>query len=420
MSRATRILLSLVAGLVGGVALAAASAPAAGVAIAVAGPVGTAWLNGLQMTVVPLVVSLLVTGVAETAEAAGAGRVTARMVTLIVAAVLVTGTVGALVTPLILEMFPVPVDAAAALRGALATAGDVPAPPAMSDFFTTLVPTNVVSAAANSAFLPLIVFTLAFAFAATRIGEAERARIVELFRAVRDATLVLIDWVLWLAPIGVFALALVVGARAGLAAFGALVHYILVISSVGVLIVAASYVLGSVGGRVSPMRFARALLPVQAVAISTQSSLACLPAMLKAATGLGATERTAGVALPLAVAMFRATQPAMNIAICLYIAHWFGRPVAPGQLMAAVAVAALVSLGSVSLPAQITLFASVAPPAVVLGLPLEPIGLFIAVETIPDIFRTLGNASMDLAATMTVSAREDRGEHVHEVPITGT
>jgi len=406
MSRATRILLSLVAGLAAGVAVAAASASAAGWAIAGAGPVGTAWLNGLQMTVVPLIVSLLVTGVAETAEAAGAGRVTARMVALVIVTVFLMGLVGAAVTPLILEAFPVSPDAAAALRRGLVGA-DVPAaPPALSEFFNTIVPTNAVAAAAGSAFLPLIVFTLAFAFAITRIAPAQRDALLLFFQAVRNATLVLIDWILWLAPIGVFALALVVGARAGLAAFGALVHYILVISSIGVIVTALAYALGSVGGRLGPARFARALLPVQAVAISTQSSLACLPAMLRAATGLGVPERTAGVALPLGVAMFRATQPAMNIGVCIYIAHWFGLPVPPGQLLAAVAVAALVSLGSVSLPAQITLFASIAPPAVVLGLPLAPIGLFIAVETIPDIFRTLGNASMDLAATATVSAWE--------------
>ena len=70
---------------------------------------------------------------------------------------------------------------------------------------------------------------------------------------------------------------------------------------------------------------------------------------------------------------------------------------------AAVVVAILVSLGSASLPSQITFFASIAPVCVALGVPAAPLGLLIAVETIPDIFRTLGNVSMDLAATVTVS-----------------
>ena len=169
--------------------------------------------------------------------------------------------------------------------------------------------------------------------------------------------------------------------------------------------IALGFLLAWVGGRVSPLRFERAALPAHAVAISTQSSLASLPAMLKGAEAMGVPVATAGVVLPLAVTMFRGTQPAMNIAIAIYIAHWFGVAVSPGTVASAVTVAILLSLGSVSLPAQITFFASIAPVCVALGVPVAPLGLLIAVETIPDIFRTLGNVTMDLAATVAVAAR---------------
>ena len=86
-------------------------------------------------------------------------------------------------------------------------------------------------------------------------------------------------------------------------------------------------------------RFARAVAPAQAVAISTQSSLASLPAMLKASTELGASPATAGIVLPLSVAVFRATSPAMNLAVALYVAHWLGLPIGPGQMAAGVATA---------------------------------------------------------------------------------
>ena len=208
-----------------------------------------------------------------------------------------------------------------------------------------------------------------------------------------------------LAPAGVFALAFVVGARAGGAAFGALLHYILIVASIGVVVIALAYLLALVGGRVSPARFARAILPAQAVAASTQSSLATLPAMIESVGRLGIPAAVSGVTLPVGVAMFRATQPAMNVAVAVYIAAWFGVPIEPANLAAAVAAGALVSLGSVSLPAQITYFASIAPVCVALGVPLAPLGLLIAVETIPDIFRTLGNVSMNLAATATIAAR---------------
>ena len=93
----------------------------------------------------------------------------------------------------------------------------------------------------------------------------------------------------------------------------------------------------------------------------------------------------------------------MNVAIAIYIAAWFGLPLEPANLAAAVAIGAIVSLGSVSLPAQITFYASVAPVCVALGVPVAPLGLLIAVETIPDVFRTVGNVSMNLAATTLLS-----------------
>ena len=415
MSRATLILSSLVLGLLAGVALSAFAPGAVGPTLSVAEPLGNAWLAGLQMTVIPLVTALLVTGVAQTAEAAGAGRVAGRAIALFVAGVFVTGTISAFVTPLILQVAPVPAEAAASLRAALSGAAPVAPPPPLSEFFSTLIPTNVFAAASGNAFLSLILFFLVFAFAVMRIEPGARDRLVALFAAVRDAMLVIVDWVLVLAPAGVFALALVVGGRAGSAAFGALVHYIVVVASVGVLVIALAYVLALVGGRVSPARFARAVLPAQAVAASTQSSLATLPAMIEAAAALRIPTAVSGVTLPVGVAMFRATQPAMNVAVAIYIAAWFGVPIHPGPLAAAVAVAAIVSLGSVSLPAQITFFASIAPPCVALGVPIAPLGLLIAVETIPDIFRTLGNVSMNLAATATVSARTPQ-EDPHEIP----
>jgi len=158
-----------------------------------------------------------------------------------------------------------------------------------------------------------------------------------------------------------------------------------------------------VGSKNGVARFARAALPAQAFAVSTQSSLATLPAMLKAAGEMGVPRTASGVTLPLGVAMFRATQPAMNLAIAIYISRWFGVEVPMLAVGAGILAGVVTSLGSISLPSQITFFASVAPIASAMGVPLTPLGLLIAVETIPDIFRTLGNVSSNLALTATVT-----------------
>jgi Na+/H+-dicarboxylate symporter len=125
--------------------------------------------------------------------------------------------------------------------------------------------------------------------------------------------------------------------------------------------------------------------------------------MLRGAEKLGIPVAASGVVLPLAVAIFRATGPAMNLAVALYIAHWFGMELTAGAILAGVAAAATTTLGAVSLPGQVSFITSIAPICLAMGVPIEPLALLIAVETIPDIFRTLGNVTMDVAATRTVS-----------------
>jgi Na+/H+-dicarboxylate symporter len=371
--------------------------------------IGGLWINGLKMSVIPLIVALLVTGIAQGAEAARAGRIGGRSVLWFVIICTASAIFGALMMPLLLELFPLSAGAAEALRAGLAAMdpGATPATvPAVADFFRTIVPENAIAAASNGDVLPLVVFTLIFGLALTRIEPARRRSIVGFFEGISDALLVVIGWVLWLAPLGVFALAFAVGSGAGGAAFAGLAHYIVLVSVLGVLVTLAGYVIAVAAGRVPLGTFTKAMIAPQAVAISTQSSLASLPAMLGAARLIGVAERVADVTLPLAVALFRATGPAMNIAVAIYIAHWLGVEITPARLIAGTAVAAVVSYGAVSLPGQVSFFTSIAPIGMALGIPVAPLALLAAVEMIPDIFRTVGNVTLDVGVTAAV----DRGE----------
>jgi Na+/H+-dicarboxylate symporter len=267
------------------------------------------------------------------------------------------------------------------------------------------VPTNPVAAASETAILPLILFVLVFAFAMVRLPEEPRERLVGFFQAIADTMLVVIGWVLWIGPVGVFALAYVVGARAGGTAFGALLHYVVIVTAVGTVIWLAAWPVALIGARISPLRFTRAIASSQALAFSTQSSLACLPAMLRAAGKLDVPVAASGVVLPMAVAIFRATGPVMNLAVAIYIAYWFGIELTPTQMALGIAAAATTTMGAVGIPGQASFVTSIAPICIAMGLPIEPLGLLIAVETLPDLMRTLGNVSMDIAATATVARR---------------
>jgi proton glutamate symport protein len=177
---------------------------------------------------------------------------------------------------------------------------------------------------------------------------------------------------------------------------------VLLISIIGILVTLAGYPLGIFGGRVPAGAFAKQMIGPQTVAFSTRSSLASLPAMLTAAKGLGIREETAGVSLPIAVALLRATGPAMNTAVAFYVAHWMGIEPTMTQMVAATAVGAVMSYGSISLLGEVSFISSIAPISIALGVPVEPLALLVAVEMVPDIFRTLGNVTIDVALAAVV------------------
>lgn len=395
----------LVAGLLLGWLLADSSVIAP--LLTVTEPLGALWLRALQMTIIPLVASLLVVGIAQMVRAASAGRVARHMLLLVFAVLVFSGISTAVLMPLLLEAFPIPAAASSLLETGAIARQEVPG---IADFVTSLVAPNVVAAAAETAMLPLTIFFAVFAVAVARLPEGQRATLLGFFRAMANAMLTIIGWVLWLAPIGVFALAVGVAARAGGGAFATLVHYILTVTAMGTVIMLAGYVLAIAGGRMRPLAFARAMLPAQAVALSTQSSLASLPAMLATARRLSVRESTADFALPLSVAIFRATSPAMNMAVAIYVATLAGVELTPMVLAAGIAVAFVISVGSVSLPGSISFVISIGPIAIAMGVPVEPLLLLVAVEMLPDIMRTLGNVTMDVAVTTAVDRTRDETE----------
>jgi len=410
------ILSALVAGMLLGIAI-EVIAPAAGTAsLPYVEPIGLLWLNALKMTIVPLVVALLITGITATADAARAGKLAARAVATFVGAIFLSGTMSLIMTPLLLKLFPLSTSAATALRNGLGGSVEAGPSPTFADFILKLIPTNPIATAAETDILPLIVFTTIFAFAITRLDPPQRATLSGLFKAIGDAMLIVIGWVLALAPIGVFALGYALAVKAGVAAFGGLVHYVLILMGIGVSCLILGLLLAWLVVGISLPRFIRAMVPTLAVAISTQSSLASLPAMLKSSEALGVDPKKADVVLPLAVALFRFTSPAMNLAVVVYVAWLFGVELTPWEMAVGLAVAMAAALSSVSLPGSISFVTSIAPIAVSMGVPVAPLGLLVAVETFPDIFRTLGNVVGDVAATKFAADGVEEPEPTGETP----
>ena len=406
--RAWWVLTALVVGLFGGILATKSGGGIREPLIQVTSIVGQLWLNALKMTVIPLIVALLITGIARTADAARGGRIATVSVVYFLVIFLASAILGAFLTPVLTGVFPLPASAASAMQAGLAsidTSAASAAVPSAQDFVRNIVPPNVIAAASNGDVLPLVVFTLLFALAVTRIRDRERQSLVRLFEGISDTLLVVIGWVLAIAPIGVLALAFGLGATAGGGAFAALGYYILLVSGVGLIVTLASYAVAVLAGGLRLGEFARAVIAPQSVAFSTRSSLASLPAMLASARVLKIRDEVADITLPMAVALFRASGPAMNLAVLFYIAEWMGLEPGLPHVIAAVFVAVLMSLSAVSLPGEISFVSSIAPIGIALGIPLAPLALLIAVEMVPDIIRTLGNVTMDVAVTAAVDRR---------------
>jgi Na+/H+-dicarboxylate symporter len=412
------VLFALIAGLALGAAAQGFDEAVRGPLLLVANAVGGLWLDGLKMTVVPLIVALLITGISSGSDSARAGGIAGRCFLWFVGVLTLSAIIGGLAMPALIELFPLPAESAEALRSGLAgidRGAAAASVPKLTDFIDGLLPSNPFAAAAADQILPLVLFTALFAFALTRVETGLRSGAVRFFQAIERALLVLIGWILWLAPYGVFALAFAVGAGAGGAVFGALLHYIVLVTTVGWIMISVGVLIAWFAAGWTPARFFREMIPSLAVAVSTQSSLASLPAMLASSRRLGVAEETSDVALPLAVALFRATGPSMNISVAIYVAYWLQVPLPPFALIAGIAVASIASYWAVSLPGSLSFVTSIAPIALAMGVPIEPLAILIAVEVLPDITRTLGNVVHDVAVTGAVD-RRSRGRKAETDP----
>jgi Na+/H+-dicarboxylate symporter len=411
MSATARILTGLAAGAITGLLLAWID-PALGIRVAdVVQPFGKLWLNALQMTVVPLVLALVIVGVNTASDAASSGRTARRAIVVFLAILAGASAFTALVAPVALSFVPRSPGLAAALHGASGSVAPVAAAPAhWADSLVAMVPSNAIAAAAQSAMLPLVVFALFFGFALTRIDGERRAKMIDFFQAIADAMIVVVRWVLWAAPAGVFALILSVCARAGLGTISALGVYIGLECLLYIAVTLMMLPVAVLWGRERLHRFVAALVPPQAVAASTQSSLASLPAMLQSCDrNLGYPREVASLVLPMAVSLFRITSPVQYVATASFLAWAFGVDLTATQLATGAALAVLISMGSVGLPGQVSFMATNLPVTTAMGLPPGPLGILLAMDTIPDVFATVGNVSADMAATSVV-ARQSRDD----------
>jgi Na+/H+-dicarboxylate symporter len=407
MSLTVQVVAALLLGLGAGLIVREYPTPAFLKLITLVEPIGVLWVNAIRMTVIPLVVSLLITGVASSASLRAVRGIGVRAIVTFVGLLLFAAVVSVVVVPPLFRWLHIDRAATASLQPNPADASAAAAHvPTFAEWVTALVPTNPIRAAADGVILPLVIFTLALALALLTLPSSRREPVVAFFAGLGDAMLVVVRVVIALSPIGVFALMLPLATRTGGSVAGALGYYVVVMSVAQLVGIAFLYPAAAFVGGVGMGRFARAVFPAQAVAFSSSSSLASLPALIDGANRrLGLPPQVSDVVLPLAVSTFKMGLPLMWITAALFLGRFYGIALTPMQLVVVALTAILTSFSTPGVPHGWLLV--IAPLVATMGIPPEGIGLLIAVDAIPDMFATMLNVTGDMTAATIVARKRD-------------
>lgn len=401
-SQSLRVLLALAIGLALGMTVETMGDARFAQLVPIADVVGTLWTNAIRMTVIPLVVALTIASVASGGATADLRRAMTRAIAVFLVLLIGGGLLALVIGELAFANFTLSADVAARIRDTATAAGSTPKLPTLGQRLVEMIPSNPVKAAADGALLPLVVFSLALGFALKRIAADRRAAVITFCRGISDALLVVVGWVVAAAPIGVFALAFALGARLGIASVGALARYIATLSVVLITFTLALYPVVVLFGRVPFRRFLAAAAPAQALAAGSRSSLSALPMMISAAREkLGLDATASGFVLPFAVSIFRVNVPMAWVVGVIFLGKLYGVDIGVVTLLMVIVTSTLLSFSVPGIPSG-SLFI-LAPVLVDLGLPAEAVGILIAVDVVPDIFKTTANVTAHLTTAVLAS-----------------
>jgi Na+/H+-dicarboxylate symporter len=393
-------LAGLIAGFTAGLAAHASQSETLLALVPSLAPVGALWINALRMTIIPLVVAGLIVVITAIPSARALGRLSGLSLTIFLALLAFGVALALFIAPPVIRRLPIDrlnLPAPGAVEAQDSEGGNKATGQRNSvAWIDGLVPPNLIKAA-DGQLLPLMVFAVLFGLALTRLDPELQSTVVELCRGVTAALHVLIRWIFWLAPIGIFALAFVTAARTGSVIAGAVGWYVALqcalLFAYTLLLYPATAVLGQVGIG----RFARALAPAQMIAVSTRSSLAALPAMIAgAATILRLSAVGAGFMLPLSVSVLKINRSITPAVRLLFLSQLYGIPLTPVQVAGFLLTTIAFGFTTPGLPTGTTM--ATLPLYLALGIPIEGVLIFRAADAITDIFSTLLNVTGDLTA----------------------
>lgn len=427
MQLPTKILVGLGLGVAVGVAANASGLGASPVWTANVLPllefVGRVFVRLITMIVIPLVVASLLTGVASLGDIRKLGRIGGKTVGYYMLTTAIAVSIGLGLASLIKpgsRINPASRDALAAeFAGDAATRVAAAAEkPGTLDVLLGMIPDNPVGAAASGSLLPLIIFTLIFGAAISLVEPEKRDVVLRFAGGVNDAAMIVIDWVMKLAPYAVFALIAAVISRFGADVLKSLAIYSMVV--VGGLLLHATLTYGTlltVLARVNPLAFFSRIREVPLIAFSTSSSNATLPVTMETAQeNLGISKPVSSFVLPLGATINMDGTALYQGVATIFIAQVYGLELGMGALATIVLTATLASIGTAGVPsAGIVMLILVLQSIGLGGQAAAGIALILGVDRILDMLRTVVNVVGDLSCATFVARSE--GETLMPHPV---
>ena len=372
--------------------------------------VGTMFLNALKMLIVPLIVSSIIVGIAGIGNADNLGRLGGKTMGYYAMTSLFAIVTGLLVVNLIQpgvvegtpeEVFGLHADAAELERQFADKGADD-----MVAIFLRMIPTNVVAAAGAGQMLGLIFFSLLYGFFMTRIANQYAEAQYDFWSGMSRIMMKITDLIMKFAPIGVFALVAKTVANTGLEAFIPLAKFFFtVVAALMIHFLITLPLLMRYLGRVSPLRHYRAVSPALLTAFSTASSSATLPITMDCVeNNVGVSNKTTSFVLPLGATVNMDGTALYECVAVVFIAQAYGIDLSLTTQFSIVLLALLTSIGVAGIPAASLVAIAIILSAV--GLPLEGLGLILAVDRILDMMRTSVNVTSDSCGAVIIAKSE--------------
>lgn len=364
--------------------------------------VGDMFIRLIQMSIVPLVMASVIVATGSM-TGAGTGRIAFRtfkwMFGFSIVAAILAWVLSVLIRPGSGIEFSGEVDSSLQ-----ESAGEALG---WQDTLLNFVSKNIFEAMSSASMVPIIVFSLLFGVALrNQINKTGDTRVLTFIDQIQQIVLTMIRLVMYAAPIGVFCLLAALAGDVGFAVVTSALKY-LGATLAGVLILFALFVVVvTLRTRLSPRKLPGKLVEQTAIAITTTSSAVTFPTVLKnTVEKVGVSQKVANFTLSVGLTMGSYGAVLNYMIVVMFLAQSGDIELSFGAIVLGMALAILLNMGTITVPGGFPVVATFL--ATSLDLPLEAVGLLIAVDWFAGIFRTFLNVNGDTFVAMLVANADD-------------